>query len=975
MNLAAAACGNLCLRSPRRCLELCLNVLAVCVLALVSPGSFAAQQPAGSNPNQQATQQQAQDQSAAKPPTVEVRFEGNRRIRSDTLRARIFTKDGDPYNADELNRDFQALWNTGYFENITLTVEDDPRDPTVKIVTFHLQERPTIRRINYKGNKSVSESDILDRFKDRKVGLSVESQFDPTKIKKAEVVIKELLAEHGRQYATVKATYEKVAASNAVVLTFNIVEGPKVKVGKVTIVGNHAFSSRRLIRSMKHSRPYAIPLKIYEINVASKTYNKDMLQEDLEVGIRGLYQDNGYFEVNVDSDAPTPVEINKKGLVKGPIPLIGSSHSKANNIVIHVEEGDRFRMGKLHIINADPERGLTLKRDILIQAFPLKEGDIFNVDKIRKAIEQYTKIYGQFGFIDFTAQPDFDIDHKNHIINLTLSFDEQKQYYVHRINISGNVTTRDKVIRRELLLDEGDLYNNRLWEVSVLRLNQLDFFDPLKPETAATVSRNVKNGTVDLNLKVHEKGKQSISFTGGVSGISGTFVGLTYQTNNFLGLGERLTLSTQFGTIQQGFTFGFTEPYLFDRPISTGFTIFESRYNFDQARQTSILLGENVTINPAIAENYNQNSKGFTVFASYPIKHARFTRVGLTYGYTDTNIEAFSDAAQALFEALQFQSLNGPSALTGIRQSKITPSVLYNTIGNPMDPHSGTELSFSSGFEGLGGNTRAVTTTVDFKHFIPTYHKRNTIGIHFLGAFVTGYGGIEPPPFERFYAGGETSIRGFDVQTISPITFIPIASSTSVSYTDPRQLDSAGNPRVLTVNVPTLGYTITFPGGDTEAVANFEYRIPIVGSYFSMDFFLDTGTVGVFRRNQLELNETGFEALEQAFPTSTLTRNLSFAPHSNFGMRTSTGIEFVINLPIVHAPFRIYYAYNVQRYQNLIVAPQGDYYLSDSLKNSLPPGVLDTQILPQLNHIAANPAQFNYVDPLHTVRFTVSRTF
>ena len=195
-----------------------------------------------------------------------------------------------------------------------------------------------------------------------------------------------------------------------------------------------------------------------------------------------------------------------------------------------------------------------------------------------------------------------------------------------------------------------------------------------------------------------------------MSGISGTFVGLTYQTNNFLGLGERLTLSTQFGTIQQGFTFGFTEPYLFDRPISTGFTIFESRYNFDQARQTSILLGENVTINPAIAENYNQNSKGFTVFASYPIKHARFTRVGLTYGYTDTNIEAFSDAAQALFEALQFQSLNGPSALTGIRQSKVTPSILYNTIGNPQDPHSGTEISFSSGFEGLGGNTRAVTT-------------------------------------------------------------------------------------------------------------------------------------------------------------------------------------------------------------------------------------------------------------------------
>jgi outer membrane protein insertion porin family len=975
LSLGAAACGNLCLRIPRRCLELCLTVLAVCVIALVSAPNVAAQQPPVTSTGQQQAQQQAPDQ---KGPTVVVRFEGNRRIRSDTLRARILTRDGDPYSAESLNRDFQALWNTGYFEDIKLTVEDDPRDPTVKIVTFHVQERPTIRRINYKGNKSVSESDILDRFKDRKVGLSVESQFDPTKIKKAEVVLRELLAEHGRQYATVKATYEKVPASNAVILTFNVNEGAKVKVGKIIISGNHAFSSRRIIRTMKHSRPYAIPLKYYEIDVASKTFNKDMLQEDMEVGIRGLYQDNGYFEMSFGGSGEatlTPVEINKQGLVKGPVPFIGSKHGKATDIAISIQEGDQYRMGKLHIINADPEKGLTLKRDVLIRAFPLREGDIFDVDKIRKAIEQYTKVYGQFGFIDFTAEPEFDIDHKNKVINLTLSFEEQKQYYVHRINISGNVTTRDKVIRRELLLDEGDLYNNRLWEVSVLRLNQLDFFDPLKPETAASVSRNVKNGTVDLNLKVHEKGKQSISFTGGVSGISGTFVGLTYQTNNFLGLGERLTLSTQVGTIQQGFTFGFTEPYLFDRPISTGFTIFESRYNFDQARQTSILLGENVTINPAIAENYNQNSKGFTVFASYPIKHARFTRISLTYGYTDTNIEAFSDAAQALFEALQYQSLNGPSALTGIHQSKITPGVIYNTIGNPIDPHTGTELYFSAGIEGLGGNTRAFSTTVDFKHFIPTYHRRNTIGIHLLGAFITGYGGEEPPPFERFYAGGETSIRGFDVQTISPITFIPIASSTSISYTDPRQLDSAGNPRVLTVNVPTLGYTITFPGGDTEGIANFEYRIPIVGSYFSMDFFLDAGTVGAFRRNQLELNETGFEALQTAFPTSTLTRNLVFAPHSNFDLRSSTGIEFVINLPIVHAPFRIYWAYNFLRYQDLIVAPQGDYYLSDELKNALPPGVLETQILPQLAHIAANPAQFNYVDPLHTVRFTVSRTF
>ena len=154
-----------------------------------------------------------------------------------------------------------------------------------------MTERPIIRRIEYKGNKSVSESDILDAFKDKKVGLSVESQFDPTKITRAEVVIKSLLAAHGHQFATVKPTYERIAATNAVKLVFNIDEGPKVKVGTITIVGNKAFSSRRIIRTMRNDRPYSIPLYITYIPVLSKTFDRPKLDEDMEVGIRGLYQD------------------------------------------------------------------------------------------------------------------------------------------------------------------------------------------------------------------------------------------------------------------------------------------------------------------------------------------------------------------------------------------------------------------------------------------------------------------------------------------------------------------------------------------------------------------------------------------------------------------------------------------------------------------------------------------------------------
>src|ERR1039457_1030209 len=181
-----------------------------------------------------------------------IEFEGNRRMQRDTLLSRIFPGRGDAYPPHPARRDFQSLWNTQFFEDIRLEVEDSPDQPNGKIIIFHVKERPIIRRIEYKGNKSITESDILDAFKQKKVGLSVENQFDPTKIKRAEVVLKELLAAHGRQFATVKPTYERIAATNAVKLVFNIDEGTKVKVGAITVVGNKAFSDRKILRSMRN---------------------------------------------------------------------------------------------------------------------------------------------------------------------------------------------------------------------------------------------------------------------------------------------------------------------------------------------------------------------------------------------------------------------------------------------------------------------------------------------------------------------------------------------------------------------------------------------------------------------------------------------------------------------------------------------------------------------------------------------------
>ncbi len=902
-----------------------------------------------------------------------IDFTGNRRIRTDTLKARIFTREGDPYNEETLRRDFQALWNTQFFEDVKLSVEDGDK-PGGKIIIFDVKERPIIRRIRYEGIHSISESDILDRFKEKKVGLTVESQFDPTRIKKAEVVLKELLGEHGRQFAIVTPEYERIASSNAVILVFKIDEGPKVKVGKIMFTGNHAFSSRKLIRAMKHDRPYQIPLYFTEIDVMSKTYDHDKLIEDIEVGIRGLYQDNGYFKVLVKDPIIENVDTNN---YRWGVPVIlGKTEGKAVNITIPLEEGDKYVMGTLKIASSDPDKALSLKVDALKGAFPLKTGDVFSSAKIRKALEDYGKIYGQYGFIDFVATPETDIDDAAKKIDVTMKFEEGKQYYVRRIDFSGNTTTRDKVIRRELLIDEGQLFNKRAWELSILRLNQLDYFDKLEADKAAEIKRNTKEGTVDLLLKLKEKGKQSIGLQGGVSGLSGGFIGLTYQTNNFLGLGETLTLSAQVGQYQRNLMFGFTEPYLFDRPISSGFTIFSSLYKYDQAHQAALLTGQSVSINPQYIQNYNQNSTGFTAFASYPMKRFSFTRLSVSYGLTRTNITTYNDASNLLFTQLQYRSIAGPSALNGILASTITTSITQNTLDSPINATRGKSYFYSLAFTGgpIGGNVNTITNTGQYTYFHPINHHRNAVGFRVLGAFTTGYGGKEVPPYSRFYMGGENDIRGFDIRAISPVTFIPTVINQPISF--------PYHGSATTLTVPVVAYTITFPGGDTQVVGNFEYRIPIAGPV-SMSLFADVGTDGTLRRSGLTLDPTGVANINSQFPLANQQPELQIAPGTNFKIRASTGVEFIVNLPIVQAPFRIYYAYNPLRLHQTLVAPNDLYNAQNlylqcralGLVDPLHPGTCDPIVLTPLQPILQNPGRLNYFEPASTFRFTVSRTF
>ncbi len=923
-------------------------------------------QPPKPQPPKLETPKPEEAKPAAAPEDVveSIVIRGARRIPQDTLKALITTKPGDKYDPEQLNRDFMILWNSGHFDDIRLEREPGQHG---WIITFVVVERRIIRSIKYDGMKSITVSEILDRFKERKVGLSVESQYDPNKVQRAKVVLQEYLAERGRQFATVDPQIHQVPPSSLEIV-FKVNEGPKVKVGSITFDGNDHMSDRKLAAAMKNLHPYGIPHSLFFESLFAKTYDSSKLEEDRE-RIQQFYQDHGYFTAHTTDAKVDIVTTITGGSFR--IPLIHQqSLGKAANIHISVEEGRLYHLNNINFV------GVKLFRtpdSLMKPVFGMGQGDVFSTAKLRKGITDLQKLYGQFGYIDAVAEPSFEPVPNTDKLDLTLTLDEGKQFFVRRIDFSGNTTTRDKVIRRELLLDEGEVFNTHLWELSILRLNQLGYFEPLKEEEAADIKRDTKTDTVDITLKVKERGKNSVQLNGGVSAIAGSFIGFSYSTNNFLGLGETLSLSTQLGTIQRSAQFGFTEPYLFDIPLQVGFTVFDSRFNYEQAKQVSILAGENLVplFNQLGAQNllnYISDSYGATVFGSYPLKRS-FARLGLSYGYTIQHVKALTTAAQDYFNYLDFLRINGPNPLDRIRTSTLTPSYTYNTVDHPITPTRGKAVSLSVSYSGgpIGGNVNQIEPVVDLKYFRKSpINAKHIIGLHAAGRWLTGYGGKVASPLNRFYMGGENDIRGFDIWGITPIAFVPTSASIQVLNNDGSPLMQKGlnsNGQVTQIPVYTTfpAYQMVTPGGDLSTWGNAEYRIPIFGPV-TLALFVDAGANKLAQTSQLKLNPSDVSTLQGEFPEASFPNRAIVAPGTQ-SWRMSTGLEIQVLMPVVNAPFRVYWAYNPLRVDEVIQ----------------PPIVADRTYFPNAATFANAVAQFGqpvpFFEQANTFRFTIGRTF
>jgi outer membrane protein insertion porin family len=343
---------------------------------------------------------------------------------------------------------------------------------------------------------------------------------------------------------------------------------------------------------------------------------------------------------------------------------------------------------------------------------------------------------------------------------------------------------------------------------------------------------------------------------------------------------------------------------------------------------------------------------------------------------------AVSTASQILFTNLAFRGITGPNSLNGIITSKVLPSFSFSTLDSAYSPHHGTSLFLGGEIAGLGGTVQSIRPILQYKHFRPMNKGRNALGWNVQASFLTGYGGLVAPPFERFYLGGENDLRGFDIRSISPVAYLPDKGSIVLRNPDGSPVPKdPSNPARGNYTVPIPVERIVFPGGDLSLVTNLEYRITIVGPV-AIAPFVDTGVNPILRNSQLKINagqlqdinstSFGCPALDIALncvggKSITFSDQLSPAPGTNWVPRMSTGLELQVFLPIINAPFRIYWAYNPLRLDTQSTAPV------PITRDMFPPGAAGDFTFHQA--VEAFAPTFQLREPRKTFRFTVATTF
>jgi outer membrane protein insertion porin family len=676
-------------------------------------------------------------------PVVErVEVVNNQYLQKETLLFYVSTKPGERYDERRLRDDFRRLWDTGFLDDLSVESRDGAQG---KIVIFRVSERKRVQIVDYRGSKALTTTTIEDELKKRDAALKIDSFYEPSKARRVEEIIEEMLTAKGRPFGDAKHDAKTIGGAGMQV-SFVIDDGPKAKVKEIVFDGNEVFSDGKLRGRMKKIKPAGFFNLSWLGGKSTYTPEKWSGGEEDPRGDQGrledFYLNHGYVQARVGQ--PRISYSDKPG--SNP-----KKPAKWMKLEIPVSEGPQFRVGEIKF------DGLTVfKEEFVRTLFKLKPGDVYNESRLKKGFDKLRDLYGAVGYFQWTGGPRKKPDPERKIVDVTLAMEEDKRYFVGKITFTGNDSTRDKVIRREIYMNEGDVFNTDALKQSIRRVNQLGYFKPM--EGAPDLKANEKaDDKIDVTFKVEEQNRNQFTFGGGVSGLEGTFINASFSTANFLGAGETFSISAQTGRRTKNYQIAITEPYFLDRPITAGFDVFK--------RKITYLSYVNVV-------GFTQEGTGASLIFGVPVR--RWGRLFTNYSYEvvklsdvtqdiEGNITPISTGDEPVFDPLLF----GGQDRT---ESRFTPSFVWNTVDNPYNPRAGVKYSSSMTIAGgpLGGTIDYFRPNLEVVVYIPQGRK-TALGLRADVGWIKTYGRtLVKPYYLRYFLGGETQLRGYNLRTVGP---------------------------------------------------------------------------------------------------------------------------------------------------------------------------------------------------------------
>jgi len=623
---------------------------------------------------------------------IQILIKGNNRIEEDAIRRVLKIKEGDLYQLKIISDELKSIYKMGYFDDIRVEAQNLAGG---KSIIFTVKEKPTVRNILIKGNTWVFDDDEIKEVLTIRKGSILNINTIQSDMRRIEELYKE------KNFHNVKVSFNVYARDDFQAdIEYVIEEGKKLQIKEINFVGNSAFSAGKLKGLIGTSEKGFLSWL-----TSSGDLNQENLSQDA-AKLTAFYHNNGYVQARVGEPE---VKFEEDGIV----------------ITIRIDEGPRFKVGDVTMAG-----DLIIPQEQLLEKLKITAEEYYNRETLRTDVLNLTDIYADEGYAYVDISPRIDQDIENLAVNITFDIDKGKQVYFEEITISGNTKTRDKVIRRQLQVYEQELYGGRRLKRSVRNLYRLDFFEDIKVNT----DKGSADDKMRLRIDVIEKNTGAFSFGAGYGNVENLFLTASVAERNLFGRAQTLSLKGQLGAKTTRFTLSFTEPWMFDIPLSAGADIYNWNYDFS---------------------NYDKDSIGAVLRIGYPL--IDYTRGYLSYNYDIADIKNVSnDAANSI------KNDEGKNI-----KSSIETSIKYDSRDQLFHPTHGSMHNVSYEFAGLGGTVGFNKIIGETGWYFPLFWQ--IIGVlHGKAGYVKQLPGKTLPDYEKFYMIGSDGLRGFERDDLSP---------------------------------------------------------------------------------------------------------------------------------------------------------------------------------------------------------------